>query len=293
MRHSVPGWHRAGQSSPGPTRSPCPPPQTRRCRPQGLGAHSTQHGAARSSTQEPPLTPPQPCADGWTCWLPVGAGNGLNHPMDAPPSSAEVRVCVGRSGEREAGNLPCVPAGGQQVVTSLTRTRLGLGGSTGRCGVPRAPPFILAAPRPCSQLNLMPKGPHPAKGQGPGPWSCLPVRSASWGSVCHPEAALPVGTGAGAARGPAASVWSAPGQRHSPCEEQAQQGAEEDEDLVEHGRLRPQDGPVEVILWDMARHRHSPHALEPGALPTTGVCQMYMRIMRGEGRHLCRHGGGE
>lgn len=64
-----------------------------------------------------------------------------------------------------------------------------------------------------------------------------------------------------------------PAQRHSPCEEQAQQGAEEDEDLVEHGRLRTQDGAVEVILWDMARHRHSPRALEPGTLPTTGVCQ--------------------
>lgn len=130
--------------------------------------------------------------------------------MDAPPSSAEVRVCVGRSGEGEAGNLPCVPAGGQQVVTSLTRTRLGLGGRTGRCRVPRAPPFILAAPRPCSQLNLMPKGPHPAKGQGPGPWSCLPVRGASWGSIHHPEAFLPMVTGAGAARGPVASVWAAP-----------------------------------------------------------------------------------
>lgn len=155
------------------------------------------------------------------------------------------------------------------------------------------PPFILAAPRPCSQLNLMPKGPHPAKGHGPRTASCLPVRDASWGSVHHPEAFLPLVTGAGAARGPAASVWAAPGQRHSPCEEQAQQGAEEDEDLVEHGRLCPQDGPVEVILWDMARHRHSLRALEPGALPTTGVCQMYTCIVRGEGRHLCRHGGGE
>lgn len=34
----------------------------------------------------------------------------------------------------------------------------------------------------------------------------------------------------------------------SPCEDQAEQGAKEDEDLVEHGRLRPQDGTVEVIL---------------------------------------------
>lgn len=133
--------------------------------------------------------------------------------MDAPPGSAEVRVCVGRSGEGEAGNLPCVPAGGQQVVTSLTRTRLGLGGSTGRCGGPHAPPFILAAPRPCCQLNLLPKGPHPAKGQGPGAvelhpkaatrqpdWGlpgpgsmdcgCLPVLGSSWGTVRHPEAFL-------------------------------------------------------------------------------------------------------
>lgn len=154
------------------------------------------------------------------------------------------------------------------------------------------PPFILAAPRPCSQLNLMPKGPHPAKGHRPQTTCCLQVCCASWGSVHHPEAFLPLVTGAGAAWGPAARVWAAPGQRHSPCEEQAQQGAEEDEDLVEHGRLRPQDGPVEVILWDRARHRHSPRALEPGALPTPGVCQMYTCTVRGEGAPV-PPGGGE
>lgn len=43
----------------------------------------------------------------------------------------------------------------------------------------------------------------------------------------------------------------APGRRHLPREDQAEQGAEEDEDLVEHGRLRPQDGTVEVVLWDV------------------------------------------
>lgn len=41
--------------------------------------------------------------------------------------------------------------------------------------------------------------------------------------------------------------------RDSPREDQAQQGAEEDKDLVEHGRLRAQDGAVEVILRDGTR----------------------------------------
>lgn len=38
---------------------------------------------------------------------------------------------------------------------------------------------------------------------------------------------------------------------HSPREDEAQQGAEEDEHLVEHGRLCAQDGTVEVILQRM------------------------------------------
>lgn len=45
------------------------------------------------------------------------------------------------------------------------------------------------------------------------------------------------------------------GAAASPREEQAQQGAEEDQDLVKHGRLCPQDGAVEVILWDQAGRR--------------------------------------
>lgn len=54
---------------------------------------------------------------------------------------------------------------------------------------------------------------------------------------------------------------------HSPREHQAQQGAEEYEDLVEHGRLRAQDGTVEVILRDAGlsgpepRTRHGAGAL--------------------------------
>lgn len=35
---------------------------------------------------------------------------------------------------------------------------------------------------------------------------------------------------------------------HSPCENQTQQGADEDEHLIEHGRVGPLDGTVEIIL---------------------------------------------
>ena len=42
--------------------------------------------------------------------------------------------------------------------------------------------------------------------------------------------------------------------RDSPGEHQTQQGADEDEHLVEHGRVRPLDGPVQVILRRTERH---------------------------------------
>ena len=35
---------------------------------------------------------------------------------------------------------------------------------------------------------------------------------------------------------------------HSPSENQTEQGADEDEHLVEHGRVRPLDGTMEIIL---------------------------------------------
>lgn len=51
----------------------------------------------------------------------------------------------------------------------------------------------------------------------------------------------------------AARVWGAfvsgrSGGVHPPGEHQTQQGADEDEHLVEHGRVGPLDGAMEVIL---------------------------------------------
>lgn len=38
--------------------------------------------------------------------------------------------------------------------------------------------------------------------------------------------------------------------QHSPSEDETQEGADEDEHLVEHGRLCPLDGTVQVILGE-------------------------------------------
>lgn len=50
--------------------------------------------------------------------------------------------------------------------------------------------------------------------------------------------------------------WPAPRRAHSPREHQTQHGAEEDEHLVGHGRLRAQGGAVDVVLRDAAGQGH-------------------------------------
>lgn len=98
------------------------------------------------------------------------------------------------------------------------------GGSTDTRGVPGAPPFTLAAPQPCSQLSLRPKGPHP------------PVSGLGAASSPRPHQArhLPPDRLPGPVWLPA-SCGGPPGRRRSPSEDQAEQGAEEDQNLVEHG----------------------------------------------------------
>lgn len=113
--------------------------------------------------------------------------------------------------------------------TSSQRVPVGLGPVPGlpRCG-------------PGSQRRSR-TGTHRSLGR----WA--PRRPGSLGRAasCHREA-----FSASRPRGGPRGSWG-----HSPREDQAQQGAEQDEDLVEHGRLRPQDGTVEVILWDASCQR--------------------------------------
>lgn len=109
--------------------------------------------------------------------------------------------------------------------------------------------------------ELCPKAPNrrPDWGLSSGAWG-HGLRSSIQSSVRPRGLSDLLVSGAGAAsydlwNGMRAVTWVG----HSPREQQAQEGAEEDQNLVEHGRLCPQDGPVEVILWDnAARHQQSP-----------------------------------
>lgn len=157
------------------------------------------------------------------------------------------------------------------------------GSSMGRCGVPGSPSCTLAAPRPRSHLNFKPEGPHLARSQSPATEPPPEVLSRELGRVFRtPEEpgdralsclrpSAPLRPCDFSVRG-LALPWSGASQGHdSPREDQAQQGAEQDQDLVEHGRLRPQDGPVEVVLRDRASVAEAGNPVEPRALPRLGV----------------------
>lgn len=203
----------------------------------GPTAHAMgQHTAV---LRDPPL--------GWTggragCLEGAGELPSRFPPHGRPACSAEVCVCQGSGkGRQEACGPPSLPIlgacpaslpGGQEVVTSLTRTRPGqhLCGKGGRCRsvggsrLQEPPPFPLTAPRPCSQPSPKPKGPHWARGQSttsdlppkaPTRKSDLglprPQRSRTWICCClgtwAPSCLLVLGPGQAAIRHPRAEAF--------------------------------------------------------------------------------------
>lgn len=197
---------------------------------------------------------------GWTLWLQGGGGlnhPGVSHPADTPACSTHVCVFfwwgVGRVGGTWPWGLPC-PGLGQAcrgTGSPLQAPHLSLWQLSDLilswALSPGSPPGREPVPLPHA---LDPRG----AGLGQlwsGTWAlnCLLALRPGWAASCHSEARLACWM-----QGPR-STWDgrAAACRDSPREDQAQQGAEEDKDLVEHGRLRAQDGAVEVILRDGTR----------------------------------------
>ena len=258
------GSERVGEAT--QAASPYLPPTSELVLPQEVrrrGAHSAPRPARAGQSfprRGPASRPHVHRGSTQRCWGPpqggrAGCGQGagwttLAFPAPRTPRPAPLKcACVGGAWGRGGGRHTAL--GPARVLARGTGTRGGGGLSA---------PAPRAAPRPYSQLDLEPRVPPPPPqprasallhdvspgprgaglgnpGLGAGALSCLPV--------LHPGFLD-------------ARAWLCPepgyaaAGRDSPREDQAEQGAEEDEDLVEHGRLGAQDGTVEVVLREVA-----------------------------------------